>query len=210
MNDWIHFFGKIKFVSNTTEIREHNSAHHSCQAGLKIEEIIIQALFWWFYYWTGFNLKSVLNILFLLLIKWQMAWWWALEPRNPRSDLAAHSEADLMQGRAPPHLCQTPGWVDPSLPLHLSGFFSWLIFLQSFRFIQRHNCILYLMGMVVRLCSVHLCRSVACSWHIMTFSLEFSWITWIPLPGPEPAVTVASWPPARNEAFCHSQPQPSG
>lgn len=68
MNDWIHFFGKIKFVSNTTEIREHNSSHHSCQAGLKIEEIIIQALFWWFYYWTGFNFIEICIEYFIFII----------------------------------------------------------------------------------------------------------------------------------------------
>ena len=99
--------------------------------------------------------------------------------------------------------------LSPPLPLHLGGF-SWLIFLQSFRFIKRRATQLYLLWGSFKIVFCSSLSAVGCSWHIMTFSLEFSWITWIPLPpgpGPEPAVTGASWPRLVMKHFvsrCHS------
>ena len=124
-----------------------------------------------------------------------MAWWWAFEHHNPRSGLAAHSEADLMQGRGPQHrpALPLPDTARPQLSsqlILLSGF-SWLILLQSCLFINcraQRSCISW--GWLLNwFCSS---LSAGCSWHIMTFSLEFSWITWIPLP-----------PWSRPRASCH-------
>ena len=55
-----------------------------------------------------------------------------------------------------------------------------------------------------------LCVSALCvqSWHMMTFSLEFSWITWIPLPlspsSSQSSVTSPGFRSWSNEAFCQS------
>lgn len=142
-----------------------------------------------------------------------MAWWWALGPRNPRSVLAAHSEADLMQGRVPQHL---PALPLPDTDSSLSWSFTtsssqWLLMIDIFTIVPFHPTPRNAIVCDGVRCKIVFCSSlsVGCSWHIMTFSLEFSWITWIPLP-------PRSWPraschrgflaAARNEAFCHSAP----